>query len=106
MSDTTVVRRGHLRAVIVGGSLAGLVSALALAREDVEVTVLERSNPAPRLGGGLGVDGSLLARVTGVTGFVGNSPLSAWRRPGPPYAKRCAKPQSRTPGSNCTTTST
>ncbi|MBT2501705.1 FAD-dependent monooxygenase [Curtobacterium sp. ISL-83] len=80
-SSFTPVHRSQLQAVIVGGSLAGLVSALALARQDIGVTVLERSNPTPRLGGGLGVDGALLARVTGVTRFVGNSPLSAIAAP-------------------------
>jgi 2-polyprenyl-6-methoxyphenol hydroxylase-like FAD-dependent oxidoreductase len=72
---------GALRAIIVGGSLAGLVGALALARSGVAVTVLERSQPDLRYGGGLAVDGALVARVTGVTDFVGNSPGSAYPAP-------------------------
>jgi 2-polyprenyl-6-methoxyphenol hydroxylase-like FAD-dependent oxidoreductase len=52
--------------VIVGGSLVGLSTALAMSRAGIHVTVLERS---PRhivsSGGGLGVDRQLLQQVTG-----------------------------------------
>jgi 2-polyprenyl-6-methoxyphenol hydroxylase-like FAD-dependent oxidoreductase len=42
-----------LRVVVVGGSLAGLTTALALARVGCRVDVLERSGPHPRTGGAL-----------------------------------------------------
>jgi 2-polyprenyl-6-methoxyphenol hydroxylase-like FAD-dependent oxidoreductase len=52
--------------VVIGGSLVGLSSALAMSRAGIQITVLERS---PRMqssaGGGLGVDRPLLQRVTG-----------------------------------------
>jgi len=54
--------------VIVGGSLVGLSSALALARVGAQVTVLERSGAGVHEGGGgLGVDVELIRRVTGTT---------------------------------------
>jgi 2-polyprenyl-6-methoxyphenol hydroxylase-like FAD-dependent oxidoreductase len=60
---------GDLGVLIVGGSLVGLSSALALARIGAHVTVLERSGPgAHEGGGGLGVDVALLRRVTGLDG--------------------------------------
>lgn len=53
--------------LIVGGSLVGLSSALALAHAGAHVTVLERSSAAMREGGGgLGVDVELLGQVTGI----------------------------------------
>lgn len=42
-----------MRALIVGGSLAGLATGLALARAGYEVEILERSGPRPRTGGAL-----------------------------------------------------
>jgi 2-polyprenyl-6-methoxyphenol hydroxylase-like FAD-dependent oxidoreductase len=56
-----------LRCVVVGGSLVGLSTAIALARLGLEVTVAERS-PARAVdgGGGLGVDVDLLREVTGI----------------------------------------
>jgi 2-polyprenyl-6-methoxyphenol hydroxylase-like FAD-dependent oxidoreductase len=53
--------KGH--AIIVGGSLCGLAAAIALAHNDIEVTVLERT-VNDRGGGGLGVDPFLLQQVT------------------------------------------
>lgn len=54
--------------MIVGGSIVGLCSALALAGQGMRVTVLERSNPTTlEVGGGLGVEVDLLQRVTGLT---------------------------------------
>ena len=56
-----------LRCVVVGGSLIGLSTAIALSRLGFEVTVAEQS-PARAVdgGGGLGVDVALLREVTGI----------------------------------------
>jgi 2-polyprenyl-6-methoxyphenol hydroxylase-like FAD-dependent oxidoreductase len=53
--------------VVVGGSLVGLSTAIALSRLGAEVTVIEQS-PARAVdgGGGLGVDVNLLREVTGI----------------------------------------
>jgi 2-polyprenyl-6-methoxyphenol hydroxylase-like FAD-dependent oxidoreductase len=53
------------RAVVVGASLAGLCSAVALARAGWSVTVLERSR-SPLTGMGLSIDFDLLQSITGV----------------------------------------
>jgi 2-polyprenyl-6-methoxyphenol hydroxylase-like FAD-dependent oxidoreductase len=53
-------------AIIVGGSLNGLASAIALARAGVVVTVVEQNEGMDRIGTGLGVDRPLLSMVTGV----------------------------------------
>ena len=56
-----------MRCVVVGGSLVGLSTAIALARLGMEVTVLEQSpSRAADGGGGLGVDVALLGQVTGI----------------------------------------
>jgi 2-polyprenyl-6-methoxyphenol hydroxylase-like FAD-dependent oxidoreductase len=55
-------------AIIVGGSLLGLATAIRLAHEGVSVTVLERS-PNFGEGTGLGVDRRQLSRVIGVSAF-------------------------------------
>lgn len=57
MSSFTVSRP---QAIVVGGSLAGLMAAISLAQEEVGVTVLEKSGPNRESGGGLRVDGSSL----------------------------------------------
>jgi 2-polyprenyl-6-methoxyphenol hydroxylase-like FAD-dependent oxidoreductase len=56
-----------VRCVVVGGSLVGLSTAIALSRLGAEVTVAEQS-PARAVdgGGGLGVDVDLLRDVTGI----------------------------------------
>jgi glycine/D-amino acid oxidase-like deaminating enzyme len=58
----------YVRVLIVGGSLVGLCTAIALAHGGARVTVLERS-PRGRYegGGGLGVDVGLIAEVTGLS---------------------------------------
>jgi 2-polyprenyl-6-methoxyphenol hydroxylase-like FAD-dependent oxidoreductase len=52
-------------AVIVGASLAGLMTALALSRMGMQVTLLERSDDTGRTGAALHVPYDLIARVTG-----------------------------------------
>jgi 2-polyprenyl-6-methoxyphenol hydroxylase-like FAD-dependent oxidoreductase len=54
----------RVAAVIVGGSLSGMMTALTLARAGVGVTILERTGPSPRSGAALGVDGGLLDAIT------------------------------------------
>jgi 2-polyprenyl-6-methoxyphenol hydroxylase-like FAD-dependent oxidoreductase len=62
-----VTDRDAIRVVIVGGSLVGLATAIALAHRGASVTVLERTASAGyEGGGGLGVDVNLLAEVTGL----------------------------------------
>ena len=59
-------RRGT--AVIVGASLSGLMTGLALSRAGVDVTILERVAEFPRTGASLGrVPEGLLERITGRT---------------------------------------
>jgi 2-polyprenyl-6-methoxyphenol hydroxylase-like FAD-dependent oxidoreductase len=55
-------------AIIVGGSLVGLATAIRLAHEGLSVTVLERG-PKFGEGTGLGVDRRQLSRVIGVSAF-------------------------------------
>lgn len=53
-------------AVIVGASLAGMMTGLALSRAGVDVTMLERVNEFPRTGAALGgVHEGMLERITG-----------------------------------------
>ncbi|WP_326686910.1 MULTISPECIES: FAD-dependent monooxygenase [unclassified Streptomyces] len=53
-------------AVVVGASLAGLMTSLALARAGIHVTVLERATSFPRTGAAIGgVSDQLLQRITG-----------------------------------------
>ena len=54
-------------AIIVGGSLAGLTTALALANVGWRVDVLERSGPNPRTGGALATSWDELADAIGHT---------------------------------------
>lgn len=52
-------------AIVVGGSLAGLMTALSLARAGAHVTVVERSTAKRRSGAALAVDGRELERALG-----------------------------------------
>jgi 2-polyprenyl-6-methoxyphenol hydroxylase-like FAD-dependent oxidoreductase len=52
--------------IVVGASLAGLMTGLALSRSGIEVTMLERAGADPRTGDAVGVDPARLERVTGV----------------------------------------
>lgn len=45
-------------AIVVGGSLSGLMTAISLAEENIEVTVFEKTIEGSRTGAGLQVDGS------------------------------------------------
>lgn len=63
MNDRTGLRRPS--AIVVGGSLAGLMTSLTLSRVGVQVTMLERSGPDRTRGGGLLVSDGLVERVTG-----------------------------------------
>jgi 2-polyprenyl-6-methoxyphenol hydroxylase-like FAD-dependent oxidoreductase len=58
-----------LRALVVGGSLSGLCAALALAADGAEVVVFERDRDLGAGGAGLGVERSLLERVTDASPF-------------------------------------
>jgi 2-polyprenyl-6-methoxyphenol hydroxylase-like FAD-dependent oxidoreductase len=62
-----MTRAEPFRCVVVGGSLIGLATTIALSRLGFEVLVAERS-PARAVdgGGGLGVDAALLREVTGI----------------------------------------
>jgi 2-polyprenyl-6-methoxyphenol hydroxylase-like FAD-dependent oxidoreductase len=51
--------------VIVGASLAGLMAALALTRQGLRITLLERSTDTDRTGAALQVDTGLLQRLMG-----------------------------------------
>ncbi|MEU1217355.1 FAD-dependent monooxygenase [Streptomyces sp. NPDC005790] len=70
ISATTPAAGGESKnqgtAVIVGASLAGLMTGVALARIGVQVTMLERSRALPRSGAALGgVNEQMLQRITG-----------------------------------------
>ncbi|WP_435060840.1 FAD-dependent monooxygenase [Amycolatopsis thermoflava] len=64
-------------AVVVGGSLAGLMAALGLAKFGIAVTVLERSGPQPRGGAALGGAESNLHRLVGPDGLAGPEATAA-----------------------------
>jgi 2-polyprenyl-6-methoxyphenol hydroxylase-like FAD-dependent oxidoreductase len=55
-------------AVIVGGSLVGLATAIRLARAGLEVTILEKTIGFSQ-GTGIGIDRHQLSRLTGVSAF-------------------------------------
>jgi 2-polyprenyl-6-methoxyphenol hydroxylase-like FAD-dependent oxidoreductase len=58
-----------LRAIVVGGSLSGLCTALALAADGAKVVLFERDRELGAGGAGLGVERSLLGRVTDASPF-------------------------------------
>ena len=60
-----------LRAIVVGGSLSGLCAALALAADGADVILFERDRELGAGGAGLGIERSLLGRVTDVSPFGG-----------------------------------
>lgn len=59
-------RPGVRSAVVVGASLAGLMTALTLSRSGLQVTVLERAADSGRTGAALIVESGLITRLTGV----------------------------------------
>jgi 2-polyprenyl-6-methoxyphenol hydroxylase-like FAD-dependent oxidoreductase len=61
---TTATESGPV--IVVGASLAGLMTGLALSRAGIEVILLERAGADPRTGAAVGVDPARLERVTGV----------------------------------------
>jgi 2-polyprenyl-6-methoxyphenol hydroxylase-like FAD-dependent oxidoreductase len=66
-SHTRVRSDGRGTAVIVGASLAGLMTALTLSRAGVGVTLIERSDDTGRTGAALHVEQGLVERLTGHT---------------------------------------
>ncbi len=62
---TTARPASRRRAVVAGGSLAGLCAALALSKDGWHVTVLERSTSDPVGGTGISIDRQLLGDVIG-----------------------------------------
>jgi 2-polyprenyl-6-methoxyphenol hydroxylase-like FAD-dependent oxidoreductase len=63
-----MTRQVRASVVVVGGSVVGMSTALALRRTGAAVTVLERTAESVTGGGGLGVDLPLLRQVTGLDG--------------------------------------
>lgn len=61
-----ISRRPRGEALVIGASLAGLMTALTLARQGLRVTVLERSDDSGRTGAALSVPDGLLERITGL----------------------------------------
>ncbi|WP_369769265.1 FAD-dependent monooxygenase [Flavobacterium sp. WC2416] len=56
ISEMTSAAQSNRSAVIVGASLSGLMCGIALAREGVQITIVERADAAPRNGAALQVD--------------------------------------------------
>ncbi|KRE81390.1 MULTISPECIES: FAD-dependent monooxygenase [unclassified Arthrobacter] len=63
-------------ALVVGASLAGLMTALTLSRAGVHVTLLERSDDTGRTGAALQVPDGLLERITGLPASQVPQPLA------------------------------
>ena len=73
----------HETAVIVGGSLAGLMTGIALAQEGIHVTILEKANEQRGIGGGLQVNGGLFdcsktARLLRKLAVGGSNSIQLW----------------------------
>ncbi|MEU5416855.1 FAD-dependent oxidoreductase [Streptomyces clavifer] len=96
------------RAVVVGGSLAGLMTGLALSRSGIEVTLLERVGSFPRSGASLGgVDERLLTQLTGGAcpppGSVPLRSVTSGIQPWTFSISGCGPPPKPTSASPCTT---
>lgn len=78
-------RRG--RAVVVGASLSGLMTALALSRAGMAVTVLERVGRFPRTGAAIGLNDGLLARLGQLARRDGSTPTVPGRAAPAPVAQ-------------------
>lgn len=67
--------------LIVGGSLAGLMTALALSRHGFSITILERSTDTDRTGAALQVSRGLIEQLTGRPDTSGalSSGVQAWQ---------------------------
>lgn len=64
--------------IIVGASLAGLMTALALSRHGLRVLLLERSNDTDRTGAALQVNSGLIAQLTGRPGRLASG-VQTWQ---------------------------
>ena len=64
--------------IIVGASLAGLMSALALSRHGLRILLLERSNDTDRTGAALQVNAGLIAQLTGRPGHLASG-VQTWQ---------------------------
>lgn len=63
LNDTHPGKRAGESVLIIGASLSGLMTGLALARAGLTVTILERVGPEPRSGAALQVDGGDIDRT-------------------------------------------
>lgn len=79
LADRIVGGRERAFAVVVGASLAGLMTGLALSDAGVEVTMLERAGTFPRTGAAIGMDGDRAQRLSRL---VASS--RAWAEPSVP----------------------
>jgi len=64
--------------IIVGASLAGLMTALALSRHSLRILLLERSNDTDRTGAALQVNAGLLQQLTGRPGRLASG-VQSWQ---------------------------
>ena len=60
--------REPLRVVVVGASLSGLMTALAISRAGMSVTMLERTGRFPRTGAAVGLSVTVLGRLAHLEG--------------------------------------